>query len=181
MQAIGKEADKALLLRLKISGDRTIIGILFKKYSHIVTGLALHYLKDRDLSKDAAMDIFEFLVKNVHKYDIDNFKSWLLTLTRNHCLKQISRSINKENELIDKNIDVYSVEYNEEVDHTRERQLIRLEEALSHLKKHQQECLTLFYLRGKSYEEIVDITNYDVKMVKSYIQNGKLNLRNKMT
>ena len=157
-----------------------MVGVLFKKYNHLVAGLALHYLKDRDLAKDAVMDIFEFLVRNVHRYDIDNFKGWLLQLTRNHCLKQISRSLRKENELINKNIDVYSVEYVENVDHTRERQLLRLEEALSDLKGHQQKCLTLFYLRGKSYEEIVEMTEYDLKQVKSYIQNGKLNLRKKM-
>lgn len=175
-----KELDQILLQEYRISQDRKIVGTLFRKYSHLVTGLCLKYLKNRELSKDAVMDIFEFLLRNVDKYDIDNFKNWLLTLTRNHCLKKLSRSMKRENELFDKNTDVESVEFYEDLDQDKEQALLQLENALESLKPHQQKCVSLFYLKGMSYEEVSMITEYEIKQVKSYIQNGKINLRKKL-
>jgi len=176
-----ERSDQALLVEYRISRDKRIAGELFKRYSHLVTGLAISYLKDRELAKDAAMDIFEFLLLNLDKYEIDRFKSWLLTLTRNHCLKLITRSLKKEKDLFDKNLDVHSVEYAGEEDHDIEDRLNKLEEAMDSLKPHQQKCLTLFYIKGKSYDEVAALTKYDVKKVKSYIQNGKLNLKKRLT
>lgn len=176
-----KDLDRKLLVEYQTTQDRKIIGLLFRKYSHMVTGLCLKYLKSRELAKDAVMDIFEFLLKNIDKYEIDNFKSWLLTVTRNHCLKLLSRSIKKENELFDKNTEIDSVEYYEELDQDKEGALLRLENALDSLKPHQQKCVSLFYLKGMSYEEVSMITEYEIKQVKSYIQNGKMNLKKKLT
>lgn len=176
MQGSNKSTDQELLREYKMTENRQLIGDLFRRYSHLVVGLSHNYLKDKELAKDAVMDIFEFLLTNVQKYDIDNFKSWLLTLTRNHCLKALSRSIKKEKELFDKNTLVDSVEYYEEADQDNEEALNRLELALDTLKPHQQQCISLFYLKGKSYEEVSALTNYELKQVKSYIQNGKLNL-----
>ena len=146
----------------------------------MVLGLSLNYLKDKELARDATMDIFEYLIKNLHKYEIDNFKSWLLTLTRNHCLKLISRSLKKEKDLFDKNIDTSSVEYEDSSDQYSEDHLNNLERALDELKPHQQKCLRLFYLKEMSYEQISSTTEYTLKEVKSFIQNGKLNLKKKL-
>jgi len=173
-------SDYDLLTAFKRSGDNVHLGTLYKRHSHVVLGLALNYLKDKELSKDASMDIFEYLIKNLHKYDIKNFRSWLLTLTRNHCLKVISRSLKKEKDLIDKNIDAYSVEYGTSEDHYTEDHLNKLERAIEELKPHQQICINLFYLKGNSYEEIADASDFSLKEVKSFIQNGKLNLKKKL-
>lgn len=169
-----------MLEALKQSGDKRHVGVLYSRYSHMVLGLSLNYLKDKELSKDATMDIFEYLIKNLHKYDIDNFKSWLLTLTRNHCLKMIGRSLKKEKDVFDKNIDASSVEYGESLDQYSEDHLNNLEQALDELKPHQQKCVRLFYLKGMSYEEVSTATGYSLKEVKSFIQNGKLNLKKKL-
>ncbi len=174
-------SDQELLVAYKQSSDRAYIGELYMRYSHMVLGLSLNYLKDRHLAKDAVMDIFEYLIKNVQKYDIDSFKSWILMLTRNHCLKLLTRSLKKESELFDKNIDTHFVEYAQEEDHDNEDELNKLETALVTLKPHQQKCLVLFYLQGKSYDEVAQVTGFDVKKVKSYIQNGKMNLKKRMT
>ena len=180
MKVLQNLTDQQLLEEYKTTKNRQMIGILFRRYSHLVTSLSFNYLKDRELSKDSVMDIFEYLLNNVNNYQIDNFKSWLLVLTRNHCLKKLSRSLKKEKEFFDKNTEVDSVEFYEEMDQDNEEALNRLEIALETLKPHQQKCLSLFYLKGKSYEEVCVLTNYELKQVKSYIQNGKINLSKKL-
>jgi len=149
---------------------------VYKRYNHLVLGTCLYYLKDGSVAQDAAMDIFEYLIKNIHRYEISNLKPWLLQVTRNHCLKQLTRVIKKERELINKNIDANSVEISQNEDYNNEEVYIQLEDALETLKAHQQKCIVLFYLKGKSYDEISTVTGYEIKKVKSYIQNGKLNL-----
>lgn len=175
--------DSQLLDLYKQSGQSNYIGVLFKRYSHQILGLCLHYMKDESKSEDAVMDIFEFVLKNVNKYQIEKVKPWLLSVTRNHCLKKLSRTFKKENELFDKNIEMFaleSVENGEVLDHSNDRLLNKLELALDELKPHQRQCLTLFYLNGLSYEEITDDLGYSMKEVKSYIQNGKLNLKKRL-
>ena len=58
-----------------------------------------------------------------------------------------------------------------------EAQLVLIEKGLAALSAEQKECVELFYLQQKCYKEIVEITGYELKKVKSYIQNGKRNLK----
>lgn len=58
----------------------------------------------------------------------------------------------------------------------KENQLQALEKALENLNKEQQKCVKLFYIKEKSYIEVAEETGYELKKVKSYIQNGKRNL-----
>ena len=45
------------------------------------------------------------------------------------------------------------------------------------LNPEQKQTVELFYLQEKSYKEIVDQTGFSMNDVKSYIQNGKRNLK----
>lgn len=173
-------SDGQLLDLYKNTGRSSHIGTIFKRYSHVVLGLCYQYLKDSGKAEDAVMDIFEFVLQDVNKYDIDKFRPWLMSVSRNHCLKMLTRSLRKEKELFDKNVEIFSLgnmETEDLLDHTNENMLIKLEKALDSLKPHQRDCVTLFYLGGYSYEEISASSGYSVKSVKSYIQNGKLNLK----
>ncbi len=55
--------------------------------------------------------------------------------------------------------------------------LVKLENCINELGMEQQLCIRHFYLAEKCYKEIVDITGFDINKVKSYIQNGKRNLK----
>jgi len=55
--------------------------------------------------------------------------------------------------------------------------LQQLPNAISNLNTEQRLCINLFYLKEKCYEEISMQTGYSLKQVKSYIQNGKRNLK----
>ncbi|HXK82633.1 MAG TPA: sigma factor-like helix-turn-helix DNA-binding protein, partial [Bacteroidales bacterium] len=58
-----------------------------------------------------------------------------------------------------------------------ETKLQLMEKCIPKLKHEQKQCVTLFYIEKKSYVEITEITGYNLKKVKSYIQNGKRNLK----
>ncbi len=180
-----EKTDDELVLYYKQSFDTEIIGELYKRYHHIVLGIALKYLKDTEQAQDAVLDIFNHLFEQLLKYKIDDFKSWLLTVTRNYCLKQI-KDHNRYTpvEFINQNIlSINFMENEHEIDHhiDKEKQIEKLEEALTKLKPEQKECISMFYIEDKSYQDISEITGYTIKKVKSYIQNGKRNLQILMT
>jgi len=175
-------SDHDLILKYRESGNSEVIAILFYRYTHLVYGVSLKYLEDKDDAKDAVMEIFEALMDDLLKHDIHNFKSWLHSVTRNHCLMMLRKK--KPGRLDAESIEDKSgedfMEYGEELHQddvfanvSREA----LYASLKSLKAPQQKCVELVYLQGKSYQQVCDLTGYSVKEVKSHVQNGKRNLR----
>lgn len=176
-------SDLELVARYKQSGEVYYVGILFQRYTHLLLGICLKYLKNEEDSKDAVMDIFEQITVALLKHEVANFKSWLHTLTRNHCLMKLrkpemKRLITQEVAELDENLIMENAEaehlINEE---EREAQLRHLPAALNQLNAEQKACIELFYLQSKSYQEVAEATGYSLNQVKSYIQNGKRNLK----
>lgn len=173
--------DHDLLALFKTTGSNETIGVLFKRYSHLVYGVCNKYLKDEEAAKDAVMQIFEKLLKDINKHDIQEFKPWIYTVAKNHCFmilrakpKEIS---GQENDFMEKQAFLHlPVEPAEELNE-KQQQLQKLDEAISQLDEHQRTCIELFFIHEKSYQEISDSTGYDLNKVKSYIQNGKRNLK----
>lgn len=172
-------------MEYKNTNNMVLIGILYKRYSHLVLGLSLKYLKDKDEAKDAVMFIFEKLLKDLLKYEIEFFKSWLYMFSKNHCLMILrtkQTKLKKEIELMD-NADSFmetSSDFSLNANAEKELQYTSLEKAINELSPDQQKCINLFYLKNKSYHEIVDLTGYNMNEVKSFIQNGKRNLKIKL-
>jgi RNA polymerase sigma factor (sigma-70 family) len=171
-----KEAD--LLTAYRKSGDLQLLGELYEPYMPLIYGLCLKYFKDEVQAEDAVMHIFEQLISKLRIHEVTNFKSWLYTLARNHCLMEM-RVAGKQSQIP---IDNGFME-NEPFLHPDngekglEEQLNAMEQCLEKLNEEQQRCIRLFYLDGKCYKEIADITGYEPGKVKSYIQNGKRNLK----
>jgi len=174
--------DTELVLKYKESGDNTMVGVLFERYTHLVYGVCMKYLRDEDESKDALMQIFEKLLVDLKKHEITYFKGWLHTVARNHCLMFIrsrKSEFNKQKEMKkDFTAGVESDDYLhlENVD-VKEKHLTNLEEGIKQLNEEQKLCVELFYLQEKCYQEIAEETGFTMKQVKSYIQNGKRNLK----
>lgn len=169
--------DLALIADYKNSGNLEVLGALYNRYMHLVFGVCLNYLKDEEQSKDAVMQIFEELVVKLRIHEVQNFKSWLHVLTRNHCLMALRKS--SKNNMV--SIDDTFVENTEfvhlDVDDTKEQKLTVMEKCMETLPEEQRKSVDLFYLQEKCYKEVADITGYDMLKVKSYIQNGKRNLK----
>jgi RNA polymerase sigma-70 factor (ECF subfamily) len=172
-------SDAELIQEYKKTGNLDILAALYQRYMSLVYGVCLKYF-DEEGSKDAVMQIFEELISKLQQYEVQNFKSWLHVLTRNHCLMKI-RSM-KHKESLQVSIDDTTVVENEEINHhaggiTLEDHLQQMEKCMETLPEEQKRSVDLFYLQEKSYREVSSITGYEMNKVKSYIQNGKRNLK----
>ena len=174
---IKEQDDSSLLAAYKKSGDLEVLGALYNKYMHLVFGVCFNYLKDEEQSKDAVMQIFEELVVKLKVHQVQNFKSWLHVLSRNHCLMALRKSAKNPIVAIEDNFVENGDFVHLDMDDTRETQLTVMEKCMETLPEEQRKSVDLFYLQEKCYKEVADLTGYDMLKVKSYIQNGKRNLK----
>jgi len=144
---------------------------------HLVFGVCINYLKDEELSKDAVMQIFEELILKLKVHEVQNFKSWLHVLTRNHCLMAIRKNAKHETVSLEDTFVENTDFVHLDMDDTKERKLSVMEKCMEKLPQEQRITVNLFYLQEKCYKEVADMTGYDMLKVKSYIQNGKRNLK----
>jgi RNA polymerase sigma-70 factor (ECF subfamily) len=175
-------SDSDLLNIFLNSGDNAIIGELYNRYGHLVLGLCLKYLQNKDEAEDAVMGIFSNLMSDLKKHKVVFFKSWLYTYSKNFCLMHLRKKqaqLKKELEI--KENEIFLMDYNS-IEHLneKEKQILLMQETLKELNTEQRKCLELFYIHTKSYTEITELTGYSNNEVKSHIQNGKRNLKIKM-
>lgn len=174
--------DKELITKYRYSYDSAYVGELFQRYTHLVFGVCMKYLKDKDESQDAVMDIFEKALTDLKKHDVENFKSWIYSVARNHCLmkirKETSLRVHKDGfEHFAKEFMENGTPLHLESEEEFERLRVKLNAGIAQLKDEQKECVELFFIQEKSYQEIADSTGYSLMQVKSYLQNGKRNLK----
>lgn len=169
--------DAALIAQYKRTGSLEVLGVLYNRYMHLVYGVCLNYFKEDEASKDAVMQIFEELILKLRVHEVQNFKSWLHVLTRNHCLMAI-RKLSKNNTVSIDDVFVENAEFvHLDIEDTKEKQLTVMEKCMETLPEEQKVSVDLFYLQEKCYKEVAEITGYELVKVKSYIQNGKRNLK----
>jgi RNA polymerase sigma factor (sigma-70 family) len=167
--------EEIISLYLK-NKESKIIDELYKRYSHLVFGVCLKYLKQKENAEDTTLEIFYQLGNKIEKQTIQNFKSWLFIITKNTCLMQLRK---KNPQFIEIDNAQVSEDYGDSLrsKEINELKLNLLEEALVELNTDQHFCIRAFYLEKKSYDEIVKDSNYSLNEVKSFIQNGKRNLK----
>lgn len=166
----------------RATGDLSILGELYERHMELVYAVCYNYLRDEDEAKDAVMHLFEQLVTDLRRHDVQQFQPWLHSVARNYCLMQLrSRKTHVMASISDapeaeETAAPTTVSVSDEPDDLEE-DLTRMEACLQTLPTEQRTCLTLFYLERKSYMEVADLTGYDLKQVKSYLQNGRRNLK----
>ena len=174
--------DNDLINKFLESDDNSYVGELYKRYGHLVLGLCIKYLKNKDEAEDLVIKIFTDLMKDLKKHKVQYFKSWLYVYSKNCCLMELrkrQRELKKDLEL-QENVHLIMDFSNPEHLQEKETQILMLEKALELLNIEQKQCLELFYLKNKSYNEIIEITGFSNNEVKSHIQNGKRNLKIKI-
>lgn len=177
---ISKLDDEELLSLYRDTGKTDYFGELFNRYIPLLYGVCLKYLHDGDRSRDAVMQLFENLLPKVRNYDIQVFRTWLYSVAKNHCL-QILR---KENRELIVDFDSYIMESDEilhllsdEKDDEENLRMEALRRCMQKLPEQQRLCIGNFFMDEMSYADITDATGYALNQVKSYIQNGKRNLK----
>jgi len=167
--------DEAQLDDYRKSGDVAVLGKLFEKYMALIYGVCLKYLKDEEASKDAVMAIFEELIIKVKQHEVKQFRSWVYVLSRNYCLMQLRSEKKMEQVSLDEVMEFTPFLHPD--NDNKEEALKALERCMEKLTAGQKQSVDLFYLKEKCYKEIVELTGFSLNDVKSYIQNGKRNLK----
>ncbi|MCB9225182.1 MAG: RNA polymerase sigma factor [Crocinitomicaceae bacterium] len=166
------------LVDLVREDNSSALGEIFQRYSHLVMGLCVKYMKNVQEAEDIMMGLFEKLPSKINRSEIQNFKNWLYSVSRNECLMELRKNSLDTTELEKTE---FMIENNDQEELNKvlasEDKIAILEKAIGHLKEEQKISIQLFYIDNKSYDEIVKTTGYDLKKVKSYIQNGKRNLK----
>ena len=169
-------SDQELIGQYKLNGKIEMVGELYQRYMDIVYGVCLNYLGEPEDAKDCVLNIFEELIRKLHKYEVSNFKGWLYQLTKNHCLMRL-----RQIKGVPQTIDISTVQLEENVhldyDLAKEENFKLLEYCLGQLIFEQREVIELFYLQNKCYKEISDFTGLELNKVRSFIQNGRRNLK----
>ena len=177
------KSDEELLAEFKSEGDLEVLGVLYSRYVHLIYGVCLKYLKDREEAKDGVIQIFEKLIIEIPKHNIEKFHSWLHVVTKNYCLMQLrsdklekekfSEWINDPTVFMENVTDLHPLD-EDEYSKSIERDL---EDCIERLKEEQRLCIRLFYFENRCYNEISGNLGLDEKKVKSHLQNGKRNLK----
>lgn len=171
------KSDEELLTLLRKTNDLSYFQQLYERYIPLIYGLALKYLKDGQSAQDAVIDIYENLADKITKYEIEVFKNWIYSVTKNHCfaiLKENKKEIivNFDSNLVESDVTITLLDENND-----EEKLEAVNDCVKQLPEPQRIAITAFFFDNKSYAEIVDETGYQLKSVKSYIQNGRRNLK----
>ncbi len=168
-----------MLLELyKRSGQTEYFGELYNRYIPLLYGLCLKYLRDTERSEDAVMQLFEELLPKISSYEIKVFRTWLHSVVKNHCLQLLR----KESKEISVDFSVAFVESGDilhllDEENMDEERMTALNHCMDKLPDPQRLSIVYFFIEGMSYAEVADKTGYHLKSVKSYIQNGKRNLK----
>ena len=162
--------------------NQEILGELYSRYIHLVYGVCLKYFKDRERAKDAVIELYEKILVEIGKHTITNFKSWLYVVTKNYCLMELRKRKPGELILTSSDEELAGFMENEQelhlIDKDRDEQLEQaLTDCIAKLKAEQKECIQLFYYENRCYREIAVLLKIEEKKVKSFIQNGKRNLK----
>lgn len=176
-KALTETTDSELIAQYKHTGESEWLGVLYTRYTAMVYGVCLKYLKDRDEAKDAVMQLYEKLSGVLKTHEVQHFKSWLYVTARNQCLMQLRSRKGKFTEEISPFLMETASEMHLEDGAEVETNLGKLEECIEKLNPEQKICVRLFYLEEKCYKDIAQVTGYDLNQVKSFIQNGKRNLK----
>jgi RNA polymerase sigma factor (sigma-70 family) len=170
--------DQELLEKFHADHDNEWLGILLQRYTLLLLGVCMKYLKNEEEAKDSVQQIFLKVIQELHKYKVEYFKSWLYMVAKNHCLMKLR---DRQGKIATELTERLTATPDEETDRNallqNDHTLNLMEEALKELNPEQKQCVTLFYLEKKSYQEITEGTGFSMLQVKSYIQNGKRNLK----
>ena len=170
--------DHELLDQFYAGHDNEWLGVLLQRYTLLLLGVCMKYLKNEEEAKDSVQQVFLKVIQELHKYKVEYFKSWLYMVAKNHCLMKLREKQGKFTaEIKDRQIAQPDEETDRQALLQNDHALSLMEVALKELHTEQQQCVTLFYLQKKSYQQISDETGYSMLQVKSYIQNGKRNLK----
>lgn len=171
------QSDSELLERFSQTRDNEHLGILLQRYTYLLLGVCMKYLKNEEEAKDAVQQVFLKVIHELPRYKVEYFKSWIYTIARNHCLMQLRNKGKQTSPINEKIVAAEEGPTSKEQLLQQDLQLNQLNRALEQLNEEQKLCVTLFYLKKQTYQQIAESSGFTLMQVKSFIQNGKRNLK----
>lgn len=172
-------SDELLLERFVRSGDTAALGTLYGRYMPMVYGVCLKWLQDSGKAEDAVMSIYEELVRKLPQQQVESFRGWLFVVARNYCLMELRKQQRRPTDLYaPEDMQRYddggteSPDAELPPDHSKP-----LEKCMGELPDAQRKSVQWFYYEDKSYKDIADLMQEEVGKVRSFIQNGRRNLK----
>lgn len=174
----GQQTDEELLARYRSTGEARYLGVLYERYMPMVYGVCLKIMRDPGKSEDAVMNIYEELVRKVMEHQVESFRGWLYVLARNHCLMEWRKNQRRPTDYHAPedmvHYDAVEAAFEVELPAAENK---ALEKCLENLPDHQRTSVQMFYLEEKSYKEIAGLLAEEIGKIRSYIQNGRRNLK----
>jgi RNA polymerase sigma-70 factor (ECF subfamily) len=176
-QKYSTDTDEQLIQMYRQTAQQEVLAALYMRYYSLVYGTCVKYLEDQETAKDCVMNIYQEMIEKVKQHQIDNFKSWLYVVAKNHCLMLLRKQ--KQHKTVEFDGSFMQSEDFSHLDAVieKEQALDQLQICLEQLNEEQKLSVKLFYLENKCYNEIVAETGIEWNKIRSLIQNGRRNLK----
>ncbi len=176
-------SDEELVAKFAQTKQQAYFEELYNRYLHLSYGVCLKMMKNEADSRDVVSDVFKTLYLKLPTANVQSFKAYVYAVSRNECIAKLrkrkseskkmqewQRTENTQNAFMENDGLVALSDVGPSMDKL-------VENAIARLGDEQRTCIHLFFYDNKSYKEIAAQTGYSEKHVKSFLQNGKRNLR----
>lgn len=171
------QTDQEMLEAFYREKDNRLLGPLLQRYTLLLLGVSMKYLKNETEARDAVQQVFMKAIQELQQTRVTYFKSWLYMIVKNHCLMQLRNRQSKPFITDTDSIQITDEPLNKEVHLVKENNLVYLQQSLDEINQEQRLCISLFFIEKKSYKQIAEATGFSLLQIKSFIQNGKRNLK----
>ncbi|MFN6039054.1 MAG: RNA polymerase sigma factor [Bacteroidota bacterium] len=79
-ERLKKLSDSDLIAEFNKTENQLYFAAIYQRYSYLVFGLSMKYLKNEEESQDMVIQVFTKLLTDLKKHEIGYFRGWLFTL-----------------------------------------------------------------------------------------------------
>ena len=189
----GEPREEAVLIRAFCGGDKAAFDSLVLKHKDRVFNLCYRLLGDYEEANDSAQETFIKVYGSLKKFRFESaFSTWLYRIAVNTCKNKLKSSAFRQKRKmvpLDNPVLGHRTPSNREIQDESQSPAMELEkkermkviqEAINALPPEQKEVVTLRDIEGFSYEEVAEITGFNLGTVKSRLARARQDLRKKL-
>ena len=163
-----------------INGDNNAFSVLVERYKRLIFNVVYNMINNRDEINDIAQEIFIRIYKSLDRYNSEfKFSTWIVKISTNYCL-DVLRKKRIDSMPIDEAVGVLSPEDTPEASFIKRERSERINDELSKLPEKYRVPLLLFHKNGLSYEEMSQVLNEPMSIIKNRLYRARLILREKL-
>lgn len=166
--------DEKQLVRQVLSGSDSAIRLLISKYERLVVHMVARVVADDMDREELCQDVFIKVIDKLGTFHFDSkLSTWIATIAYRQAVNFAKK---KKLDLVD--LDEVAFKVGENRDVTSEKDMKQfIFKLVDQLPVNYKTVLTLFYLDGFSYPEIVKVTGMPEGTVKNYIHRARQKLK----